>query len=116
MRHLREDYDAIQPFPVKRPHHVRVDGELVMNCGEKVTDLGVLMEPIIPDDEPVFLVRGSDPCAFQAVLGWALEAERRGTDPDVVARVKQWASEMAYWAETHPPTKAPDVPTGLLRP
>jgi hypothetical protein len=116
MRLLRRDYHAIQPFPDKRPHHVRVEGELVM---EDDVQLGVQMEPLIPDDEPVFLLRGKDPAAFVAVQAWANEVERRDGDPALVARVREWAAEMAYYAGSHvdvtAPMKAPDVPEGLLR-
>lgn len=68
---------------------------------------------IVPGNEPVFLLRGQDLAAPVAVEAWANEAERLGTDPETVARVRRWADEMReYQAEG--PSKVPDTPKGLL--
>jgi hypothetical protein len=114
MRHLRSDYDAVQPWPDKRPHIVRrrQDGQTV-NLDESVdSTLGI--DPIIPADEPVFLLRGQDPAAEIAVRAWADDVERHRGDPELVRRVRDWATEMGDYARTHGNTVA-DVPEGALR-
>lgn len=87
MRHARSDYD------------------------ERVQDAA----RIIPDDEPVFLLRGQDPAASGAVLAWANEAERLGTAPATVERIRRWAAEMKAYAERRR-HGAPDAPPGTLKP
>ncbi len=115
MRHLRSDYDAIQPWPVMRPHTARVDGVVTEGISEDfVKAAGGEVQPLIPDDEPVFLIRGQDPAAPAAVRAWAKAAADLGTDYDVVARVYQWADEMEEWAE-RAQHGAPDVPPRALR-
>lgn len=94
MKHLRSDYDGIQPWPVKRPH----------------------VEKDIPDDEPVFLIRAKDPTAPQVVTFWADLAAAYGADPELCERVRQWATAMsAYRMEHYPLKEFPDVPDGALR-
>jgi len=122
MRHLRSDYDAIQPFPVKRQHWVIIEGEKVY-AGDGTVEkanihtLGKHMDPIIPDDEPVFLLRGQDPSAGPAVRAWAEDVERRGGDPELVSRVLDWAKEMEMYARNNPHgmRQVADVPEGSLR-
>ncbi|UCG10783.1 MAG: hypothetical protein JSW30_02890, partial [Dehalococcoidia bacterium] len=62
MKHTREDYMRIQD----------PDG-------------------IIPDDEPVFLLRGQDVAAPAAVEFWAKEVERRGGETDIVQSARKQA-------------------------
>lgn len=112
MRHLRQDYNAIQPWPVKRPHLVkRPDG----STGEPLID-GFLTNgeaPIIADDEPVFVLRGQDPAAARAVRTYAAEWLIHGGDPDVARQLLGWADEMeAYAAQAG--HGAPDVPAEFL--
>lgn len=113
MRHLRADYNAIQPFPVKRPHIVKIDGETV--DASELRYKGRHMEPLIPDDEPVLLLRGQDPAAAKAVRSYIRYAAEAGADPEFLAALDRWAEEMADHAERvqHGP---PDVPAGMLRP
>lgn len=56
---------------------------------------------LIPDDEPVFLIRGQDPAGAVAVLAWADEAEKRGASPEMVWKARQHASAMALYALEH---------------
>lgn len=117
MRHLRDDYNAIQPWPVKRPHHAKIDGELRMNTGylpDGGYDPQHEPQPIIPDDEPVFLIRGQDPIGGQTVRAYADYAERCGADPAMVQAIYVWADRMEEYAESKQ-HGAPDVPKGLLR-
>ena len=119
MRHLREDYDAIQPFPVKRQHWVLVDGKKVYagdgtTANANLSTLGKHMDPIIPDDEPVFLLRGQDISSGPAVRAWADDVEQRGGDAELVQRVREWAKEMEMYARGKAHGVA-DVPEGMLR-
>lgn len=115
MRHLRSDYDAIQPWPQKRPHIVKVNGEtreVALTDDPMEDDL----QPIIGEDEPVFVLRAKDPSAPFAVRSWANDVRERGGDPDLVQRVYEWAEEMEIWREEHHPEKVvADTPGGLLR-
>lgn len=117
MRHLRRDYDAIQPFPVKRSHIVRIDGEVKdANSGspDHLWTLGRHMDPLIPDDEPVFLLRGQDPVAAAVVMAYASGVESSGGDPEMVRQIRAWAGQMRDYAEAKQ-HGVPDVPQGQLR-
>lgn len=61
---------------------------------------------IIPADEPVFLLRGQDELAAEAVDYYAAKVEAAGGDPAVVKRSREWANEMRRW----PVQKMPDLP------
>ncbi len=80
MRHARSDYDQIQD-----------------------------PQGNIPDDEPVFLIRGQDKIGASAVRAWALLAEACGADPVIVATALDHAYRMEAWAKKH--GKVPDMPT-----
>lgn len=69
MRHARADYDRIQD-PAGR----------------------------IPDDEPVFLLRGQDPIAHVAVRAWAKMLEDQGGDARMIEAARNHADRMAEWA------------------
>jgi hypothetical protein len=111
MRHLRKDYDAIQPWPVRRPHIAKM-GDAVGEF-ERLTD-ETTVQPLIPDDEPVFLLRGQDPAAANAVRAYARLARALGSDPEMCNRIMQWADEMKQYAATKQ-HGAPDVPEGMLQ-
>lgn len=110
MRHLRPDYNGIQPWPIKRPH-------IGKDAGGKVQQLlpgeGELA-PLIPDDEPVFLLRGQDPLAAELVERYAeLYEEQEGADPLLIDPLRAWAAEMREHANRvkHGPA---DVPAGWM--
>lgn len=65
---------------------------------------------VIPDAEPVFLIRGQDVAGPAAVLCWAKIAEKLGASPDIVTAARLQAQEMAYWQAEHG-GKVPDLPT-----
>lgn len=116
MRHAREDYEAIQPFPTKRPHHVRIDGNLVMNIQGDIEHLGKHMDPIIPDDEPVFIIRAKDIVGPETVRMWAQFSEDAGADSELVFKVREWAQEMENYAAIHyNGGKVADTPEGILK-
>lgn len=76
MKHARRDYDRFQD-PVGK----------------------------IPADEPVFLLRGQDALAWQAVALYGALVEAHGGDPVIVALAREHAAAMRDWR----PQKAPDV-------
>jgi len=60
---------------------------------------------IIPEDEPVFLLRGQDKFAADVVDFYATLVEVNGGDPDVVEASRKWAEKMREW----PKHKIPDL-------
>jgi len=81
VKHAREDYSNIQ--------------EIVTN--------GTVRK--IPADEPVFLIRGQDVVAGDAVRAWADLAEKAGANPDIVQVARDHAAKMDAWAKK----KVPDL-------
>ena len=51
----------------------------------------------IPDDEPVFLLRGQDRCAPYALRAYAAFVEMSAGPADVVEATRAWAEEMEKW-------------------
>ena len=113
MRHARADYDAIQPWPTKRPHYCKVDGEKRLLNGFE-PGAADRAEPIIPDDEPVFLIRGQDRAAIPAAEAWCEAAEALGADQGIIDTVRRHIELVREWQATHP-TKVPDAPADALR-
>ncbi len=104
MKHLRRDYDHIQPIR----HHV----------DPAVFD-GDLRYKEIPDDEPVFVLRAKDPLAAGAVMAWVTYQKQHGAAPELIQAVTQWALHMRRYNLEHYPTHVhphADVPEGMLRP
>jgi hypothetical protein len=67
---------------------------------------------IIPEDEPVFLVRGQDITAPTICRHWAMLAKTAGASPDIVQRVEMWADEIEQWQQANGHCKVPDMPAG----
>lgn len=137
MRHCREDYNAIQPWPTKRPHFFKdavgkthnADGDPTFN--EEFPDA---CNPIIPDDEPVFILRAQDRFASTLVREWAAMLERvarkellddeapmgQGGTPEydaafaLVEQVRRFAIEMDAYADEHG-RKTPDTPREFVQ-
>ena len=84
MKHAREDYNRIQD----------PDG-------------------LIPEDEPVFLLRAKDALAPEIVYAWAVRLEAQKGDPETVAQVKNWAKVMKLWQQNNE-SKLPDTPGDLF--
>lgn len=125
MRMSRRDYDCIQPWPTKRAHIFRDDDGEVCDLAE-VRNLGKHMNPIIPEDEPVFLLRGQDRCAPAAVIKYAEMLEAVGAAKEMVDSVYDWAQVMMDYQDAHfPPEewqgvriaggKVPDADKAVLR-
>lgn len=63
---------------------------------------------LIPDDEPVFLLRAQDQLACMAVAYYASLCEQAQT-PEIAAKARAHADAMAAW----PKKKVPDLPAGI---
>lgn len=74
MKHARSDYDRIQD-PAN----------------------------LIPEDEPVFLLRGQDRYAAEAVRAWADNVEAGGGDPEIVRLAREQADSMDAWVKHKDP-------------
>jgi hypothetical protein len=57
---------------------------------------------MIPDDEPVFLLRGQDQVAAETVRFWADRNDEAGGDPELSRLAREHADAMDRW-----PTKKP---------
>lgn len=80
MKHAREDYNRIQD-----------------------------PDNIIPDDEPVFLIRAQDYVAPDAVRAWAELASNAGASDDIVTAALAQAEAMEQWHNEHG-AHIPDLP------
>jgi hypothetical protein len=112
MKHARSDYACIQPWPTKRPHYGRdpVTGEKGLYSIEAT---GEGLDPIIPEDEPVFLIRGQDLAAIPAAEAWCEAAEALGADPAIVETVRLHVEVVRTW-QAENIAKVPDAPAGAL--
>lgn len=84
MRHARADYNRIQD-----PAH------------------------LIPEDEPVFLIRGQDAVGPETVDHWAFMAEQEGASKEIIVAAKYQAAEMRKWQHIHG-LKTPDMPKASI--
>lgn len=64
----------------------------------------------IPDDEPVFVIRGRDLAGPRALRAYAMEASRAGADRAVVLSVERHAAAMEDYQARHG-AKVPDLGT-----
>jgi hypothetical protein len=85
MKHARTDYD----------------GRIVDTAGE------------IPDDEPVFIIRGHDPAAKFALAAYVNAARDFGVDHEHLVALNEHAIRMREWERQHPHGPA-TVPTEVL--
>jgi len=85
MKHARKDYDRIQ-------------------------------DPagLIPEDEPVFLLRAKDKFAPKIVRMWAHEVMTETDDEELAQKIHAWADEMEAYQKVHG-CKVPDTPNGKLK-
>ena len=63
---------------------------------------------LIPEDEPVFLIRGQDRAAIATLLFWADHNIRHGGDVRLSGLALQQAVAMKKWQSKYPP-KAADL-------
>jgi len=66
---------------------------------------------LIPDDEPVFLLRAQDKSAPATLRFWAVENRSAGGDEALSALAELWASNMEQWQRLNG-SKAADGPHG----
>lgn len=56
----------------------------------------------IPQDEPVFLIRGQDKVAGDAVRAWADLNDRNGGDRELSRQAREQAARMDTWPSKKP--------------
>ena len=82
MKHARADYDPIQD-----------------------------PRGLIPEDEPVFLLRAQDAASVDTVQFWASRAESLGASPEIVKLAREHAIKMRVWqGRLQAGPKVPDLP------
>lgn len=54
---------------------------------------------IIPDDEPVFLLRAQDALAASLISRWADDLQRNNGDPKLVKMAREHAVKMREWQQ-----------------
>lgn len=77
----------------------------------------------LPEDEPVYLLRGADPSAGTALRAWARQHRRVGGGEASALAVEAVAKNMDAWARTHstssptpkPPGASPEAATKSLQ-
>jgi hypothetical protein len=69
----------------------------------------------IPADEPVFILRGTDVCAPDAISHWAHLAEQRGAKADIINAALDQATAMRKYQREHGVGKIPDMPESAIR-
>lgn len=62
----------------------------------------------IPEDEPVFLIRGQDMCALAALEAWCHTAKIMGVDQVMIDKVYKHMDRMVRWQDTKN-MKVPDL-------
>lgn len=83
MKHARPDYDRIQDHMGK-----------------------------IPDDEPVFLIRGQDTAAIRTLQYYAHVAESHGADAGLINAVRRQVDAIRRWQEENG-SKVADLPAAV---
>jgi len=58
----------------------------------------------VPQDEPIFILRGRDTLAPSIVLQWSLQAQEAGVGVKKVGGAIKVATEMMVWKEKRLPT------------
>jgi hypothetical protein len=109
MHHARSDYNCIQPWPTKREHTARSKDTGRVHSGIPESD-AEFAAPIIPDDEPVLLLRAQDVCAAPTLRHYAELLQSQGADKELVDAVLGHADRMERW----PRKKVPDADKAVL--
>ena len=75
-------------------------------------DYNRIQDPLglIPEDEPVFLIRGKDVLAPAALLSWCTFARRCGVSEEMIAVVEAWVVEIIKY-QVKNGFKIPDMPS-----
>jgi hypothetical protein len=69
---------------------------------------------LIPVDEPVFLLRGTDPASPMVVATWANMVESMGAHPEIVAAARSQVIRMREY-QAAKGIKLPDMPLDAAR-
>ena len=64
---------------------------------------------LIPEDEPVFLLRAQDYCALKTLSTWIEEAQRVGVDRHMIQSAIDQHERFTSWRLQHG-VKSPDMP------
>lgn len=64
---------------------------------------------LIPEDEPVFLLRGQDVFAPETIRSWASRVAAYGGDPEIIKMAREHADRMSKWQRENA-SKCPDLP------
>jgi hypothetical protein len=94
MRHARKDYERFQ--------------DPALGNDEVAAKFGV--ENPIGEDEPVFLIRGTDRFAPMVIREWGKIAVAHG-QKEIGVRAKAWADHVERWQKENG-SKLPDMPEG----
>ena len=94
MRHARKDYERFQ--------------DPALNDPKVALEFGV--ENPVGEDEPVFLIRGTDMFAPMVIREWGKIAVAHG-QKDIGLRAKAWADHVEAWQHANG-KKLPDLPGG----
>jgi hypothetical protein len=75
------------------------------------TDYARIQDPagLIPEDEPVFLIRGQDKAAPTVLRYWVQMARHLGAKDDILVLVEEQADAMEAWQKQWG-GKTPDLP------
>lgn len=65
---------------------------------------------VIPDDEPVLIIRGQDKAAQATALAWANENDRLGGDPMLSAMVREHIKRIDDYQQRTGRSKLADIP------
>ena len=71
---------------------------------------------LIPEDEPVFLIRAQDAIAPMILRHYAVEAHRVGASRELCEATLNQANEMERWQRERSARKTPDMPAPVERP
>jgi hypothetical protein len=63
----------------------------------------------IPNEEPVFLLRGQDACAQETMQAWTIAAKRRNVSQEMIDAVQVHIGKVYAWQADHK-IKVPDLP------
>lgn len=74
-------------------------------------DYAPIQDPrgLIPEDEPVFLLRAQDVTAPDVVEYWVMKARQAGASNDIIDAAKGQVDAMREWQREHG-MKIPDMP------
>lgn len=74
-------------------------------------DYNPIQDPrgLIPEDEPVFLLRAQDIVAPEVVEMWAVAAHNVGAKDNIIQHAYEHAQSMRKWQKEHR-VKIPDMP------